>query len=136
MVLSVDEVLSVLAKLQDEYQLLARLLYGTGLRITEALCLRVKDIDFAQRAIHVRQSKGGKDRVVMLPQTAASSAASRRNASIKSSLPPRARARVPLWLAAPRPLAGERPYRIAQAGFVSPLAAPHITTRRTSSARM
>jgi integron integrase len=68
-VLSVDEVLSVLAKLNGEHQLLARLLYGTGLRITEALCLRVKDIVFAQRAIYVRQGKGGKDRVVMLPQS-------------------------------------------------------------------
>ena len=68
-VLSVDEVLAVLARLQGEHQLLARLLYGTGLRITEALCLRVKDIDFAQRAIYVRQGKGGKDRVVMLPQS-------------------------------------------------------------------
>lgn len=68
-VLSVDEVLSVLARLQGEHQLLARLLYGTGLRIAEALSLRVKDIDFAQRAIYVRQGKGGKDRVVMLPQS-------------------------------------------------------------------
>lgn len=68
-VLSVDEVLSVLARLQGEHQLLARLLYGTGLRITEALCLRVKDLDFGQRAIYVRQGKGDKDRVVMLPQS-------------------------------------------------------------------
>lgn len=68
-VLSVDEVLSVLATLQGEHQLLARLLYGTGLRITEALCLRVKDLDFAQRAIYVRQGKGDKDRVVILPQS-------------------------------------------------------------------
>lgn len=68
-VLSVDEVLSVLARLQGEHQLLARLLYGTGLRITEALCLRVKDLDFAQRAIYVRQGKGDKDRMVMLPRS-------------------------------------------------------------------
>ncbi len=68
-VLSVDEVLSVLARLQGEHQLLARLLYGTGLRITEALYLRVKDIDFAQRAIYMHQGKGGKDRAVMLPQS-------------------------------------------------------------------
>lgn len=68
-VLSVEEVLAVLARLQGAHQLLARLLYGTGLRITEALCLRVKDIDFAQCAIYVRQGKGGKDRVVMLPQS-------------------------------------------------------------------
>ncbi len=48
-VLSPDEVMLVLGWMQGVHQLLARLLYGTGLRITEALCLRVKDIDFAQR---------------------------------------------------------------------------------------
>lgn len=47
--------------------LFGRLLYGTGMRLTEALRLRVKDIDFDQRAIIVRQGKGFKDRVVMLP---------------------------------------------------------------------
>jgi site-specific recombinase XerD len=67
-VLSQDEVVTVLDRMQGVHQLLARLLYGTGLRITEALCLRVKDVDFSQRAIYVRQGKGGKDRVVMLPQ--------------------------------------------------------------------
>lgn len=66
-VLSVDEVQQVLNGLQGVHQLLARLLYGTGLRIQEALQLRVKDIDFAQQAIYVRAGKGGKDRVVMLP---------------------------------------------------------------------
>jgi integron integrase len=45
----------------------ARLLYGTGMRISEGLQLRVKDIDFERRAIIVRQGKGAKDRVVMLP---------------------------------------------------------------------
>lgn len=68
-VLSVDEVVGVLGQMHGVHQLLARLLYGTGLRITEALCLRVKDVDFAQRAIYVRQGKGDKDRVVMLPQS-------------------------------------------------------------------
>jgi site-specific recombinase XerD len=49
-VLSQDEVVTVLDRMQGVHQLLARLLYGTGLRITEALCLRVKDVDFTQRA--------------------------------------------------------------------------------------
>lgn len=71
LVLGVDEVALVLGHMAGEHQLLARLLYGTGLRISEALGLRVKDIDFAQRAIFVRQGKGGKDRVVMLPASLA-----------------------------------------------------------------
>jgi integron integrase len=49
------------------HRVLARLLYGTGMRISEALQLRVKDVDFAHRALMVREGKGGKDRVVMLP---------------------------------------------------------------------
>ena len=68
-VLNVDEVRRVLVGLQDEHLLLARLLYGTGLRISEALRLRVKDVDFGQRALIVREGKGAKDRVVMLPQS-------------------------------------------------------------------
>jgi integrase len=72
-VLGSDEVIGILAQLQGVHQLLAGLLYGTGLRISEALRLRVKDVDFAQQAIFVREGKGGKDRVVMLPTTLAAS---------------------------------------------------------------
>jgi len=68
-VLSVDEVGRVLQGLAGEHLLVAQLLYGTGLRITEALQLRVKDLDFSQRALIVREGKGAKDRVVMLPQS-------------------------------------------------------------------
>jgi site-specific recombinase XerD len=50
-------------------QLFGRLLYGTGMRLLEALHLRVKDIRFDQRAIVVREGKGAKDRVVMLPMS-------------------------------------------------------------------
>lgn len=67
-VLTVDEVRQVLRMMAGEHQLLAQLLYGCGLRITEALQLRVKDVDFGQRALIVREGKGTKDRVVMLPQ--------------------------------------------------------------------
>lgn len=68
-VLVPDEVARVLALLEGEHRLFAQLLYGTGLRITEGLRLRVKDVDFAHNSIIVREGKGGKDRVVMLPQS-------------------------------------------------------------------
>jgi integron integrase len=51
--------------------LLARLLYGTGMRLLEGVRLRVKDVDFARHVIVVRDGKGGKDRVVMLPRALA-----------------------------------------------------------------
>lgn len=66
-VLDAEEVRRVLVLLQGEHRLLAQLLYGTGMRITEALQLRVKDVDFARNTIIVREGKGGKDRAVMLP---------------------------------------------------------------------
>ena len=66
-VLSRDEVAAVLGGLQGVHRVLARLLYGTGMRISEGLQLRVKDVDIAHRALVVREGKGGKDRVVMLP---------------------------------------------------------------------
>jgi integron integrase len=78
-VLSVDEVAAVLRQLQAQsqsqspsqpgspYGLIGQLLYGTGMRLLEGLRLRVKDIDFDRRAVVVREGKGFKDRVVMLP---------------------------------------------------------------------
>ena len=56
-VLSPQEVVNVLSHLEGEHSLLARLLYGTGLRIGEALQLRVKDIDFAHQALIVRRER-------------------------------------------------------------------------------
>ena len=67
--LTLEEVTAIVTWLQGEHRLFARLLYGTGMRINEALQLRVKDIDFSHRAIVVRCGKGGKDRVVMLPSS-------------------------------------------------------------------
>ena len=66
-VLAHDEVSRVLAALDADQRLFGQLLYGTGLRLLEGLRLRVKDIDFERRAIIVREGKGSKDRVVMLP---------------------------------------------------------------------
>jgi integrase len=60
-VLSADEVSAILSRLTGHYSVLGRLLYGTGMRITEALQLRVKDVDFDHRAIIVREGKGFDD---------------------------------------------------------------------------
>jgi integron integrase len=68
-VLTQEEVAKVLLLLEGEHGLFARLLYGTGMRITEGLQLRVKDVEFERGAIIVREGKGGKDRAVMLPQS-------------------------------------------------------------------
>ena len=66
-VLSRGEVVRVLAAVPVKYGLLFELLYGSGLRLLECLRLRVKDIDLEGNQIVVRDGKGGKDRVTMLP---------------------------------------------------------------------
>ena len=69
-VLTQLEVQALLARMSDGAVtgLLARLLYGTGMRLLEGVRLRVKDLDFVRQVIVVRDGKGGKDRVVMLPR--------------------------------------------------------------------
>jgi integron integrase len=72
-VLAVEEVASVLERVQGGdglFQLMARLLYGCGLRLMECCQLRVKDVQFSRGQIIVRSGKGDKDRVVMLPRSA------------------------------------------------------------------
>ena len=66
-VLSPEEVGRVLRALKGVYWLIGCLQYGSGLRLLESVRLRVKDLDFEHRAILVRDGKGGKDRVVTLP---------------------------------------------------------------------
>lgn len=68
-VLTESEVKAVLSCMRDTPALIARLLYGSGLRILECLRLRVKDVDFARKEIIVRDGKGAKDRVTMLPDS-------------------------------------------------------------------
>ena len=70
-VLTKDEVAGIFAHLEGEMALLAQLLYGTGMRLMEGMRLRVKDVDFDRHVIVVREAKGGKDRVVMLPRSLA-----------------------------------------------------------------
>jgi integron integrase len=68
-VLTRAEVSAVLAQLTGTPRLIVALLYGSGLRLQEALALRVKDIDLERREILVRQGKGRKDRRTMLPES-------------------------------------------------------------------
>jgi integron integrase len=68
-VLSREEVRRLLGGLEGTMSLIGRLLYGTGMRMMEAIRLRVKDVDFDRHQVIVREGKGSKDRVVMLPET-------------------------------------------------------------------
>jgi integron integrase len=67
-VLTREEVASVLAQLDGTLWLVASLLYGSGMRLMEVLRLRVKDVEFSRLEILIRDGKGQKDRVTMLPQ--------------------------------------------------------------------
>lgn len=68
-VLSETEVRAVRQRLEGEAALVVGLLYGSGLRLMEALRLRVKDLDVQRRELTVRDGKGGKDRLTLLPQS-------------------------------------------------------------------
>jgi len=68
-VLTVHEVGAALDRMEGTTGLVARLLYGTGMRLLEGLRLRVKDVDFDMRQVTVRDGKGEKDRTTLLPQS-------------------------------------------------------------------
>ena len=68
-VLTRQEVRLILNNLEGVHRLIASLLYGSGLRLLESLRLRVKDLDFEYRSVHVHNGKGQKDRIVALPDT-------------------------------------------------------------------
>ena len=70
-VLSREEIEALLAAMQGTHALMARLMYGTGMRIGECVALRVKDLDIERREILVRDGKGAKDRVTMMPRQVA-----------------------------------------------------------------
>lgn len=67
-VLSANEVREVLSKMKGTPKLMAKLIYGTGMRVSECTQLRIKDIDFDLKTITVRHGKGGKDRTTLLPK--------------------------------------------------------------------
>ena len=63
------EVNTLLAHMEGTPLLMARLLYGTGMRLMECVRLRVKDVEFSHHEIVMRDGKGGKDRMTMLPES-------------------------------------------------------------------
>jgi integron integrase len=70
-VLTKEETKAIIQELHGQHKLLVQLLYGTGLRLSELMSLRIKDIDFSHQQIVVRDTKGHESRVTMLPNTLA-----------------------------------------------------------------
>ncbi|HRE14165.1 MAG TPA: integron integrase [Usitatibacteraceae bacterium] len=68
-VLTRDEARALLDRMEGTHALMARLLYGTGMRLGECLQLRVKDVELERREVMIREGKGGRDRVTVLPST-------------------------------------------------------------------
>jgi integron integrase len=68
-VLTPEEAKSVIQQLSDEYRLITEILYGSGLRLREAMQLRVKDLDFGQQQISILEAKGRNSRVTMMPSS-------------------------------------------------------------------
>ncbi|WP_247869506.1 tyrosine-type recombinase/integrase [Herbaspirillum sp. ST 5-3] len=65
--LTQTEIKFVLEQMRGVYQLVARIFYGTGMRLFECVQLRIKDIDLQRREVLVREGKGGKNRITILP---------------------------------------------------------------------
>ena len=68
-VLSKEEIKSLVQQMDGIYQIMAKMLYGSGMRILECLRLRVKDLDFDRNEIHLWDTKSPKDRITFLPPT-------------------------------------------------------------------
>jgi integron integrase len=97
-VLTRDEVAALLARMGGTTGLLAQLLYGTGMRLMEGVRLRVKDVDFDRNVIIVRDGKGGKDRVVMLPRSLAEPLRAQMDEARQAWRADRAQGRNGVWL--------------------------------------
>lgn len=67
-VLTREETIKIIGVMTGEYQLMVKLIYGSGLRLMECLRLRVKDIDFGNNHIVIRDAKGMKDRITVFPE--------------------------------------------------------------------
>jgi integron integrase len=131
-VLSEEEVKRLLACTEGMPGLVARLLYGTGMRLLEALKLRVKDIDFDRREILVRDGKGAKDRVTVLPEsltTALKEHLARRRAIFEADA---AAGQVDVWL--PNALERKYPNACREWGWQFFFVASNVSTDPVSGA--
>ncbi len=118
-VLTRSEVARVLSAMSGSTQLMAKLLYGSGLRALECLRLRVKDLDFEQRCIIVRDGKGEKDRVTMLPDSYRVSLTPRGRFAVANRQPQRGALQLPVTnYQLPTPC-----YHLPAARFLAPRAA-------------
>ncbi len=132
-VLSRSEVRRLLDELPaDEPGLIARLLYGTGMRLMEGVRLRVKDLDLSRGEILVRDGKGAKDRVTVLPQTLAEPL--RAHLTVRRSVyeRDRAQARANVWL--PHALARKYPRAAGEWAWQYVFAAARFSTDPRSGA--
>lgn len=105
-VLSRQEVAALLTHVAGVEGLVLRLLYGTGMRLMEGIRLRIKDVDFVRKEILVRDGKGGKDRVTMLPQSLVAPLRAQLRAALEQFEHDKSRGRAGVYL----PLALERKY--------------------------
>lgn len=97
-VLTSAEVQAVLSRMSGVTGLLGQLLYGTGMRLLEGVRLRIKDVDFGRQVIIVRDGKGGKDRVVMLPRSLEDALREQLGVAHRQWLEDRALGRGGVWL--------------------------------------
>ena len=114
-VLSRLEVERLLAHLDGTPGLVARLLYGSGLRVMEAMRMRIKDVDFERNEITVRDGKGGKDRRTPLPASLASALTEQRQRALAIHAQDRAAGVAGVWL--PTALARKYPNAPTEAGW-------------------
>ena len=132
-----SEVRRVLAHLGGEARLVATLLYGSGLRLMEALRLRVKDLDLSRNEILVRDGKGQKDRVTMLPASLKPDLAAhlKRRAGAQHEARPRPRRRRRPRCPTPSASSTPAPRRAGRWQYVFPAGRARAPTRAAARSR-
>lgn len=132
-VLTRQEVQQLLLQVEGDTGLLIRLLYGTGMRLLEACRLRIKDVDLESRIIVVRDGKGAKDRVTVLPGILVDAIARQRERALEAFRQDRAAGADGVWL--PHALARKYPAAPLEAPWQYLFPAPQLSIDPRSGAR-